>query len=197
MSINRTVISGNLTRDPDVRATAAGTQVLSFTVAVNDRRKNQQTGEWEDHANFVGCTMFGARAEAVGRYLSKGSKVCVEGKLRYSAWEDRDGGKRSKLEVIVDEIEFMSSHQHAEQGNPPYVAGRPQAPKAYAPQPAQQWNAQQAYQNPPAVPQRPQQAPAPAPQPAPQRPQAPAPQAPQAYAPQPVQPELYDEDIPF
>lgn len=193
MSINRTVISGNLTRDPDVRATAAGTQVLSFTVAVNDRRKNQQTGEWEDHANFVGCTMFGARAEAVGRYLSKGSKVCVEGKLHYSAWEDRDGGKRSKLEVIVDEIEFMSSRQHAEQGNPPYAAERPQAPQAYAPQPAQQWNAQQAYQNPPAVPQRPQQAPAPAPQ----RPQAPAPQAPQAYAPQPVQPELYDEDIPF
>ncbi|NMF55704.1 single-stranded DNA-binding protein [Collinsella sp. KGMB02528] len=174
MSINRTVISGNLTRDPDVRATAAGTQVLSFTVAVNDRRKNQQTGEWEDHANFVGCTMFGARAEAVGRYLSKGSKVCVEGKLRYSAWEDRDGGKRSKLEVIVDEIEFMSSRQRAEQGNPPYVAERPQAPQAYAPQ---------AYQNPPAMP--------------PQRPQAPAPQAPQAYAPQPVQPELYDEDIPF
>lgn len=197
MSINRTVISGNLTRDPDVRATAAGTQVLSFTVAVNDRRKNQQTGEWEDHANFVGCTMFGARAEAVGRYLSKGSKVCVEGKLRYSSWEDRDGGKRSKLEVIVDEIEFMSSRQHAEQGNPTYVAERPQAPRAYAPQPAPQWNAKQAYQNPPAVPQRPQQAPAPSPQAyAPQ--QAPqAPQAPQAYAPQPVQPELYDEDIPF
>lgn len=183
MSINRTVISGNLTRDPEVRATAAGTQVLSFTVAVNDRRKNQQTGEWEDHANFVGCAMFGARAEAVGRYLSKGSKVCVEGKLRYSAWEDRDGGKRSKLEVIVDEIEFMSSCQHAEQGNPPYVSERPQVPQAYAPQPAPQWSAQQAYQNPPAM--------------APQRPQAPAPQAPQAYAPQPVQPELYDEDIPF
>ena len=183
MSINRTVISGNLTRVPDVRATAAGTQVLSFTVAVNDRRKNQQTGEWEDHANFVGCTMFGARAEAVGRYLSKGSKVCVEGKLRYSAWEDRDGGKRSRLEVIVDEIEFMSSRQHAEQDNPPYVAERPQAPQAYAPQPAPQWSAAQAYQNPPAM--------------APQRPQAPAPQAPQAYAPQPVQPELYDGDIPF
>ena len=183
MSINRVNISGNLTRDPELRATAAGTQVLSFTVAVNDRRKNQQTGEWEDYPNFVGCTMFGARAEAVGRYLSKGSKVSVEGKLRYSAWEDRDGGKRSKLEVIVDEIEFMSSRQHAEQGNPPYVAERQQAPQAYAPQPSPQWSAAQAYQNPPAMP--------------PQRPQAPAPQRPQAPAPQPVQPELYDEDIPF
>ena len=210
MSINRTVISGNLTRDPDVRATAAGTQVLSFTVAVNDRRKNQQPGEWVDLANFVGCTRFGARAEAVGRYLSKGSKVCVEGKLRHSAWEDRDGGKRSRLEVIVDEIEFMSSRQRAEQGNPPYVAERPQAPQAYAPQlapqayapqpaPRQPAPAQQAYQNPPAVPQRPQQAPAPAPQAyAPQRAPQPAPQpAPQQPAPAQQQLDVYDEDIPF
>ena len=107
MSINRVNISGNLTRDPELRMTAGGTQVLSFGVAVNDRRRNPQTGEWEDYPNFVDCTMFGTRAEAVGRYLSKGSKVAIEGKLRYSSWE-RDGQRRSKLEVIVDEIEFMS-----------------------------------------------------------------------------------------
>lgn len=107
MSINRVNISGNLTRDPELRATASGTQVLSFGVAVNDRRRNPQTGEWEDYPNFVDCTMFGTRAEAVSRYLSKGSKVAIEGKLRYSSWE-RDGQRRSKLEVIVDEIEFMS-----------------------------------------------------------------------------------------
>ncbi|WP_419040701.1 single-stranded DNA-binding protein [Parolsenella catena] len=183
MSINRVNISGNLTRDPELRATAGGTQVLSFGVAVNDRRKNPQTGDWEDYPNFVDCTMFGTRAEAVSRYLSKGTKVAIEGKLRYSSW-DKDGQRRSKLEVVVDEVEFMSSRQRAEQGNPPYVAERPQAaPQAYAPQPAPQWSAQQAYRNPPATTS--------------QRPQAPAPQAPQAYAPQPVQPELYDEDIPF
>ena len=107
MAINRVAISGNLTRDPELRATAGGMQVLSLGVAVNDRRKNPQTGEWEDVPNFVDCTMFGARAEAVSRYLSKGTKVAVEGKLRYSSWE-RDGQRRSKLEVIVDEIEFMS-----------------------------------------------------------------------------------------
>ena len=107
MSINRVNISGNLTRDPELRATASGTQVLSFGVAVNDRRRNPQTGEREDYPNFVDCTMFGTRAEAVSRYLSKGSKVAIEGKLRYSSWE-RDGQRRSKLEVIVDEIEFMS-----------------------------------------------------------------------------------------
>lgn len=107
MSINRVNISGNLTRDPELRTTQSGAHVLSFGVAVNDRRKNPQTGEWEDYPNFIDCTMFGSRAEAVKRYLSKGSKVAIEGKLRYSQWE-RDGQKRSKLEVIVDEIEFMS-----------------------------------------------------------------------------------------
>ena len=110
MSINRVTISGNLTRDPELRATAGGTQVLSFGVAVNDRRRNPQNGEWEDYPNFVDCTMFGTRAEAVSRYLSKGSKVAIEGKLRYSSWE-RDGQRRSKLEVIVDEIEFLSRGQ--------------------------------------------------------------------------------------
>ena len=111
MSINRVNISGNLTRDPELRATASGTQVLSFGVAVNDRRRNPQTGDWEDYPNFVDCTMFGTRAEAVSRYLQKGSKVAIEGKLRYSSWE-RDGQRRSKLEVIVDEIEFMSRGQN-------------------------------------------------------------------------------------
>lgn len=113
MSINRVNISGNLTRDPELRATTGGTQVLSFGMAVNDRRKNQQTGEWEDYPNFVDCTMFGSRAEKISRYLTKGCKVAVEGKLRYSQWE-RDGQKRIKLEVIVEEIEFMSRQQAAE-----------------------------------------------------------------------------------
>ena len=108
MSINRVNITGNLTRDPELRATAGGTQMLAFGVAVNDRRKNQQTGEWEDVPNFVDCIVFGSRAEAVSRFISKGSKVAIEGKLRYSAWETKEGQRRSKLEVIVDEIDFLS-----------------------------------------------------------------------------------------
>ena len=107
MSINRVTISGNLTRDPDLRTTATGNPVLGFSVAVNDRRKNNVTGEWEDHPNFVDCTMFGTRAEKITPYLAKGTKVAIDGKLRWSQWE-RDGQKRSKLEVIVDEIEFLS-----------------------------------------------------------------------------------------
>lgn len=114
MSINRVVISGNLTRDPELRQTASGMPVLGFGVAVNDRRKNPQTGEWEDYPNFIDCTMFGARAESLARYLSKGAKVSIEGKLRWSQWE-RDGQKRNKIEVIVDDLEFMSSRNAAPQ----------------------------------------------------------------------------------
>ncbi len=124
MSINRVNISGNLTRDPETRRTEGGTAVMSFGVAVNDRAKNQQTSEWEDRPNFVDCVMFGTRAEAVGRYLSKGTKVAIEGRLRWSQWQTQDGQKRSKLEVIVDEIESMSRSE--QQGSAP-------AQQAYAP----------------------------------------------------------------
>ena len=96
MSINRVNISGNLTRDPELRMTGGGTQILAFGVAVNDRRRNPQTGEWEDYPNFVDCIVFGARAEPLSRFLSKGSKVAVEGKLRYSSWETKDGQKQGQ-----------------------------------------------------------------------------------------------------
>jgi single-strand DNA-binding protein len=129
MSINRVLISGNLTRDPELRQTASGVSVLGFGVAVNDRRRNQQTGEWEDYPNFIDCTMFGARAESVSRFLSKGSKVAIEGKLRWSQWE-RDGQRRSKIEVIVDEIEFMTSRSD---GQRPQGGGYQQAPAYQAP----------------------------------------------------------------
>lgn len=135
MSINRVSVTGNLTRDPELRATQSGSQVLSFGIAVNDRRKNQQTGEWEDYPNFVDCTMFGTRAEKLANYIAKGSKVAIEGKLRYSSWE-KDGERRSKLEVIVDEIEFMSRRD--EQGGavistPTPAPVRPAAPRRAAP----------------------------------------------------------------
>ncbi len=142
MSINRVIISGNLTRDPELRSTASGMPVLGFGVAVNDRRRNPQTQEWEDYPNFIDCTMFGARAESVSRFLSKGAKVAIEGKLRWSQWE-RDGQKRSKIEVIVDEIEFMSARNDAnrqaapapayQQAAPAYQQPAAQAPAAQAP----------------------------------------------------------------
>ena len=116
MAINRVSLSGNLTRDPELRATASGTQILSMGVAVNDRRKNPQTGEWEDYPNFIDCMMFGTRAEKLSQYLSKGAKVAVEGKLRYSSWETQEGQRRSKIEVVVDELEFMSGAERPADG---------------------------------------------------------------------------------
>lgn len=113
MSINRVVLSGNLTRDPELRQTASGKDVLSFGIAVNDRTKSAKTGEWEDRPNFVDCTMFGARAGALAGILSKGSKVALEGRLRWSQWE-KDGQKRTKLEVIVEEMELLSSRKQSE-----------------------------------------------------------------------------------
>ena len=132
MSINRVIISGNLTRDPEVRATASQMPVLAFGIAVNDRRRNASTGEWEDYPNFIDCTMFGNRAESLSRFLHKGSKVCVEGKLRYSSWE-RDGQKRSKIEVIVDELELLSARSDGNQGG---YAPAPAAAPVYQPQQA-------------------------------------------------------------
>ena len=144
MSINRVLISGNITRDPELKTTATGTSVLSFGVAVNDRRRNPQTNEWEDYPNFVDCVMFGNRASALARYLAKGTKVSLEGKLRYSSWE-KDGQRRSKLEVIVDEIEFLSrGNQGGQDGGSSYGGG-------YAPAPAPRTSAPAPVQAPPAV----------------------------------------------
>lgn len=104
--MNSVNISGNLTRDPELRQTQGGTAVLTFGVAVPDRRKNPQTGEWEDVPNFVDVTVFGNYASGLHPHISKGSKVAISGRLRWSQWE-RDGQKRSKLEVIAHEVVLM------------------------------------------------------------------------------------------
>lgn len=138
MAINRVCISGNLTRDPELRQTAGGSQVLGVGVAVNDRRKNQQTGQWEDVPNFVDCVVFGNRAEALSAILHKGDKVAIDGRLRYSSWEAKDGTRRSKLEVIAEEVELMQRPRQAAQqaahaaAVPPYAAPAP-APQPYQP----------------------------------------------------------------
>ena len=126
MSVNRCFLVGNITRDPQLRATAGGTQVLEVGLAVNDRRKNQQTGQWDEIPNYFDTIVFGSRAEALSRILTKGMKVAIEGHLRWSSWEDKNTGqKRSKIEVIVDELELMSQRQQNAQ------QGAPQAPGSY------------------------------------------------------------------
>ena len=138
MSINRVTITGNLTREPELQTAQSGTQILRIGVAVNDRVKNQATQQWEDRPNFVDCVMFGNRASAMANILHKGAKVAIEGRLRWSQWQDRDTGKnRSKLEVIVDEIDLMQQgqggYQQAPQA-PPQAQAAPPAPQPQQPQ---------------------------------------------------------------
>jgi single-strand DNA-binding protein len=109
-NINVTVITGNLTRDPELRHTGGGTAVTELRVAVNSRRKNGQTGEWEDKANYLDVTVFGARAEAIATHLSKGSPVAVEGRLDWQEWEAKDGsGKRQTVKIIANHVQFLGS----------------------------------------------------------------------------------------
>lgn len=133
MSLNTVAIGGNLGKDAELKSSQSGTAILRFGVAVNERRKDQQ-GNWSDYTNWVDCVMFGKRAQAVAQYLTKGTKVSVQGKLHYSSWQGNDGKSRSKLEVMVDELEFMS------RGN--------QQPQQQYQQPMQQQYQQQQYQQP-------------------------------------------------
>ncbi len=106
--LNTVSIGGNLCRDAELRATASGMAVLTFSVAVNESRKNQQTGEYEEYPNYVDCTMLGRRAESVSRYLTKGTYVALTGRLHQNRWQNKDGQNRSKLEVTADNIHFES-----------------------------------------------------------------------------------------
>ena len=119
MSINRVVVSGNLTREPELRQ-AGSTTVLQFGIAVNERRRNSQTDQWEDHPNFFDVLVWGARGEGLSRVLTKGMKVAIEGKLRWSSWTAQDGGKRSKVEIVADNVDFMS--QGNREGGAPRAA---------------------------------------------------------------------------
>lgn len=118
MSINKCFLVGNLTRDMDVAYTSTGTPIGNFGIAVNDRRKNNRTGEWEDCPNFIECTLFGTRSEKLEQYLTKGTKVSIDGKLHWSQWE-KDGQKRSKIEVFVDNIELMGGRSKSNQSDEP------------------------------------------------------------------------------
>lgn len=104
-NLNRVVVSGNLTRDAQLRTTTGGTSILSFTVAVNERRK-----DGTEEASFLDCVMF--NSERIATYLTKGRKVGISGRLRQSRWE-QDGQKRSRVEIIADSVEFFDSGKPA------------------------------------------------------------------------------------
>jgi single-strand DNA-binding protein len=117
-NINRVVLVGNLTRDPELRHTPSGTAVCSLRLAVNTRRKNGQSGEWEDKANFFDITVWGAQGENVAQYCAKGRPIAVDGRLEYREWEDKEtGAKRNAVQIVADSVQFLGGRDDAGNGN--------------------------------------------------------------------------------
>src|SRR5215475_1337240 len=122
VNLNKVMLIGRLTRDPEVRMFSTGGKVAKFGFAVNNRRKNQQTGEWEDEPVFIDCEAFNRgetgrqMADQVQQYLAKGRQIFIEGHLRLDQWTDKEGQKRSKLMVVVDNFQFLEPRTDAGSG---------------------------------------------------------------------------------
>jgi single-strand DNA-binding protein len=106
-NINRVVLTGNLTRDPELRSLPSGMSVCSLRVACNTRRKNNATGEWEDKPNYFDVTVWGAQGENCARFLSKGRPVAIDGRLEWREWDTQDGQKRQAIDIIADAVQFL------------------------------------------------------------------------------------------
>jgi len=120
-NLNVVEITGNLTRDPELRTTPSGTPVCKLRVAVNSRRKDGASGEWVDKPNYFDVTVWGAQGENCATYLSKGRPVGVEGRLDWREWEAQDGSKRQAVEIIADSVQFLGSRGDAEGGERQFV----------------------------------------------------------------------------
>ena len=115
-NINRVVLTGNLTADPELRSLPSGTSVCKLRVACNTRRKNGSTGEWEDKPNYFDVTVWGAQGENAARYLSKGRPVAIDGRLEWREWETQEGAKRQAIDIIADSVQFLGSRDDASGG---------------------------------------------------------------------------------
>lgn len=108
-NINRVVLVGNLTRDPELRHTPSGTSVCKLRVAVNTRQKDPATGQWGDKPNYFDVTVWGNQGESCAQFLAKGRPVAIDGRLDWREWEAKDGSKRQSVEIIADTVQFLGS----------------------------------------------------------------------------------------
>jgi single-strand DNA-binding protein len=106
-NINRVIITGNLTRDPELRSTSSGMSVCSMRVACNTRRKDQSTGDWVDKPNYFDVTVWGAQGENCARFLAKGRPVAIDGRLEWREWQDKEGNTRQSIDIIADAVQFL------------------------------------------------------------------------------------------
>jgi single-strand DNA-binding protein len=114
-NINRVVMTGNLTRDPELRSTPSGTPVCSMRIACNTRRKDA-SGQWVDKPNYFDVTVWGAQGENCAQYLQKGRPVAIDGRLEWREWEDKEGHKRQSTDIIADAVQFLGSREGGENG---------------------------------------------------------------------------------
>src|ERR671918_2433179 len=119
-NINRVVLVGNLTRDPELRHTPSGTAVCKLRVAVNTRQKDQATGQWGDKPNYFDVTVWGNQGESCAQFLAKGRPVGVDGRLDWREWEAQDGTKRQAVEIIADTVQFLGGRGEGG-GEPQFV----------------------------------------------------------------------------
>jgi single-strand DNA-binding protein len=143
-SFNRVILMGNLTRDPEVRQAQNGTYICKASLAVNERMPDGNGG-YKEEPSFIDMVVFGRRGEAFGKYMQKGRPVMIEGKLRQSRWEDKESGqKRSKLEVIVDDWNFVGGREENQGsgGGGGYGGGQARAPQAQGSAPSSDFPSQ-------------------------------------------------------
>jgi len=114
-NINRVVLVGNLTNDPELRHTPSGTAVCQLRIAVNSRRRDE-SGQWVDKPNYFDVSIFGNQAESSAQYLSKGRPVGIDGRLDWREWEAQDGSKRQAVQIIAESVQFLGSRGDAESG---------------------------------------------------------------------------------
>ena len=108
-NINRVVLVGNLTKDPELRNTPNGTSICKLRIAVNTRRKDE-SGQWTDKPNYFDVTVWGNQGESCAQYLSKGRPVAIDGRLDWREWDATDGsGKRQAVEIIAENVQFLGS----------------------------------------------------------------------------------------
>jgi single-strand DNA-binding protein len=115
-NINRVVLVGNLTRDPELKSLPSGSSVCDLRMAVNFRRKNQQTGEWIEEPNYFTVSVFGAQGENCARFLSKGRAVAIDGRLRWRQWDAQDGTKREAVDIVADTVQFIGPREEGAAG---------------------------------------------------------------------------------
>jgi single-strand DNA-binding protein len=124
-NINRVIITGNLTRDPEIGSLQSGTPVCRLRIACNTRRKNGETGAWEDVPNYFDVTVWGGQGENCGRYLSTGRPVAVDGRLRWREWTTQEGQKRQAVDIIADSVQFLAGGRDDAGNGNGYSSGAP------------------------------------------------------------------------